>query len=231
MVLRGFESLPLRSMIRPLLMALVASAAAALVIGCGDDNGEEATTTAGDADSAGAPAAVLGVTLVSSAEGGEGVLVQSVQERATRLREGDEITAVNGAPVTSVDDAIHAIGDPQLGDRVTLDVTRGSHDFPMVIVPSPATYLGANVFDAPGNREGAVVKSLSPQSPAAASDMRRGDVIVALDGTPIASVDDLLEAIGTHDVGDRVRIEVSRGSGRLDMTATLAARPGNAPAN
>jgi len=72
---------------------------------------------------------------------------------------------------------------------------------------------------------GAFIRQVVPDSPAAAADLRSDDVIVALDGIPIATWTDLLVAVGDREPGRRVQLVVVRGAMRLEVTVTLGVRP------
>lgn len=48
-----------------------------------------------------------------------------------------------------------------------------------------------------------------------------GDIIVAVDGKPVESIDDLMDSMEQHKVGDQVTIEFARGNRRMQATATL----------
>lgn len=52
-----------------------------------------------------------------------------------------------------------------------------------------------------------------------------GDVIVAVDGTAIASASDLQAAIAAHKPGDSVTLKVSRSGSERSVTVTLGTRP------
>jgi len=52
-----------------------------------------------------------------------------------------------------------------------------------------------------------------------------GDVVVAVDGKPIADFDALLVAVSAKRPGDRIELTVLRGNQRQQITVTLAARP------
>ena len=54
--------------------------------------------------------------------------------------------------------------------------------------------------------------------------LKKGDHLVALDGTNLNNRDRLLEAIGEHDVGDEVELVVMRGEKEHRLTATLGKR-------
>jgi S1-C subfamily serine protease len=48
-----------------------------------------------------------------------------------------------------------------------------------------------------------------------------GDVITAIDGTPVRNYDELYNALDTHQAGDRVKVQVTRGQEKLDLTIPL----------
>ncbi len=74
-------------------------------------------------------------------------------------------------------------------------------------------------------RAGALVLEVVPRSPAAAAGLRGGDVIVAFDGEPIRSWEDLLVAVSTRTPGEGVRLRVVRGSRTLEVRVVLGVRP------
>lgn len=84
--------------------------------------------------------------------------------------------------------------------------------------------LGAKVADAgryvlPGGThvEGAFVGGVNPGSPAERAGLKVGDVIVAVDDKPIASVDGLSQALNAA-VGSSVKLTLARGTSRRDVT-------------
>ncbi len=50
-----------------------------------------------------------------------------------------------------------------------------------------------------------------------------GDVIVAVSGKPVATIDDLMDVMEGHKVGDQVSVEVLRGNKRQQVSVTLQA--------
>ncbi|MCE7977065.1 MAG: PDZ domain-containing protein [Nitrospira sp. NTP1] len=50
-----------------------------------------------------------------------------------------------------------------------------------------------------------------------------GDIIVAVDGKPVETIDDLMDFMEQHKVGDQVTIEFTRGNRRTQAMATLQA--------
>jgi S1-C subfamily serine protease len=85
-------------------------------------------------------------------------------------------------------------------------------------------YLGVSSVPSPG-RDGAIVDTVSPGGPAAATDLRNGDKIVAIDGKPISSPSDLGNLVLTRKPGDTVRLKVQSGSDTRTIDVKLGERP------
>jgi S1-C subfamily serine protease len=224
---------------RLLASSLIVGAAVGLV-SCGGDDKSPASPTTGTAEGAAEESSIaesdvyFGVLKIAPPSGGEaGAVVRLVEEgspfAASGLRRGDRIVALDGGPIAGVPELLEALDGlaraHDSGDRLKVMVSRRSRQRVLTLTLAPNVYLGANVATASPGRRGAFVDSVQPGSPAAAG-LRRGDQITAIDGKPIADVLELFEALGAHIPGDEVEITVSRGSRRLAVTATLAARPG-----
>ena len=52
-----------------------------------------------------------------------------------------------------------------------------------------------------------------------------GDIIVAADGEPISSIEELRDAIAAHKPGDKLRLRIFRGAKRTSVTVTLGRQP------
>ena len=85
-------------------------------------------------------------------------------------------------------------------------------------------YLGVG-FDPAAEEEGAVIGSIEPGGPAAASELRPGDRVTAVDGREIAEPEDLGSAIDDHKPGDRVELTVQRGDEQRTIEVELGTRP------
>ena len=100
-----------------------------------------------------------------------------------------------------------------------ISTTRSSHGYLGVEIASVTPDLRTQYRLVP--RQGAVVLSVVPGSPASSGGVLQGDVIVSLDGQPIVSAEQVSGFTATHNPGDSVVIGVYRGARRLNLDVTL----------
>ena len=90
-------------------------------------------------------------------------------------------------------------------------------------------HLGYQVKE---NNLGAQLYEIAPGSPAAAAGLRCNDIVVAVNGRPVHTANDLTAAVHASAPGEPVRITVQRaGSNGKPQTKTLTARIGATPAS
>jgi S1-C subfamily serine protease len=95
----------------------------------------------------------------------------------------------------------------------------------------------ANEADLPVD-SGALVESVEDGTPAEQAGLRgseidelsgelsqAGDVIVAIDGEPVRSADDVVAAVAAKQPGDTVELEVYRGDDKRTVSVELGERP------
>jgi S1-C subfamily serine protease len=85
----------------------------------------------------------------------------------------------------------------------------------------PGAWLGTAVAD---GDEGALLAEIVPGSPAEEAGLEPGDVVVGIDGEPVAGAEDLVNAVAQHEPGDQVTLELADGS---SVEVELAERPQN----
>ncbi len=68
---------------------------------------------------------------------------------------------------------------------------------------------------------GAIVAEVQPDSPAEAADLQQGDVIVSVNGTPIADTRALSRAIAAIPAGETAMLTVWRDGATIDLPATI----------
>lgn len=73
--------------------------------------------------------------------------------------------------------------------------------------------------------EGALVVSLHPESPLAASGLKRGDVILAIEGKPVENAQELGYRVATTPIGATTIVEYQRKGERRETQVTMVAAP------
>ena len=83
-------------------------------------------------------------------------------------------------------------------------------------------YLGVSIDSSAATAKIAAVKAATP---AAKAGLKAGDVVTAVDGTSIASGDDLTRAIDSRKPGDTITLKYRRGGSEHTVDVKLATRP------
>ncbi|HXF81915.1 MAG TPA: trypsin-like peptidase domain-containing protein, partial [bacterium] len=73
-------------------------------------------------------------------------------------------------------------------------------------------------------QHGVIVREVDPGGPAGRAGIRAGDIIVALDGKPVANWNDFIRELFARRPGQRVRIEIARDGSRRTVEVTLGER-------
>ncbi len=74
-------------------------------------------------------------------------------------------------------------------------------------------------------QQGVLISSTLEGSPAAHAGLRPGDVVTRVDDQEIATTHELLEAVAAAGPGSNVRLEIRRGSDRIEARTTTIERP------
>ena len=93
------------------------------------------------------------------------------------------------------------------------------------IAGQPVTLPEAQRADTDHGNDALLVTAVTAASPAARAGLLVGDVILALDGHPIESPEDLLDLLVGDRVGRDARVQVLRGGEPRDFVVTVGERP------
>ncbi len=96
----------------------------------------------------------------------------------------------------------------------------------VTIQPVSADIASALGLDKP---EGVLVADVSDGTPAGKAGLKRGDIIVAVDGKPMKTPRDLTRTIGSDEPGTKVKISLLRANKPLTLSVTLGKRPTKNP--
>ncbi len=137
------------------------------------------------------------------------------------LRSGDVITAVDGRAVTAMRDLPRLVAGVKPGTAARFDVLRDGKvlQLPVTVAEAPDQRRTAQAapdkapkgrlglqlapvderlraqFDLPADRSGAAIVAVAPDSPAARSNLQPGDVIVKVNGSDVASPQEVVKAV------------------------------------
>jgi regulator of sigma E protease len=138
------------------------------------------------------------------------------------LKPGDRIVVFDGNDnpkwKTIADDALLSPGQP-----LPLEVERNGQRIKLTISPTPHTEEGETVgfldFLPDYGNVPIVVRDLVPNSPATESGLRIGDRILAVNGEPVKSAEQVSQFIREHK-GQPITLRVGRAGSSVDITAT-----------
>jgi putative serine protease PepD len=82
-------------------------------------------------------------------------------------------------------------------------------------------FIGITIQDAPNG--GAQIGKITANSPAATAGLQSGDIITAIDSTPVTSVSDLVNAVSADSVGQKVTLTITRSGASQTVDVTLGA--------
>ena len=172
-----------------------------------------------------------------------GVLVADVVEAGpaakAKLERGNVITAYEGTPVTNPTQLRMLVAETAPGTRVTLNVLKEgrSRDVAVTVGELPKevaragrsglegdhALAGVTVEPVPADRAGRKivgvrVSEIDPESPAATTGLRPGDIIREINRKPVKSVQDFERLAGQLGPKDQVLLLVTRGNATLFLS-------------
>lgn len=88
---------------------------------------------------------------------------------------------------------------------------RASHPYMGILGQNVEPGSGDNKSGLPSEKKGALVVDVVEGSPASRAGLRKGDVITSINGKRIESMDDLMNEVRQHKVGEKLRFSFLRG--------------------
>ena len=173
----------------------------------------------------------------------EGALVANVEKGSAAdragLKAGDVIRAANGKPIVASGDLPAMVGVSQPGQRLTMDVWRAGKKLQLTAELGRSTdkvSAAAAVENEDGGRLGLALRALDPQErkeagvpagvvvedvggPAEAAGVEPGDIVLAVNGTPVTTVDQVKAAVAKSQKS--VALLIQRGEDKIFVPIRL----------
>ncbi|WP_235939667.1 S1C family serine protease [Occultella kanbiaonis] len=198
------------------------------VVAIGAPLGLEGTVTAGIVSALDRPVSVAG--------GSERSFINAIQTDAAinpgnsggpLVNTAGEVIGVNTAIAT--DEQAGAIGlgfaIPSVQVRRTAEqiIETGRATYPIIGATLTGDYTGEGVQIVPTD-EADGVDPVTPGGPAEEAGLQPGDVIVAIDGEPVTTADELIVKIRSHAPGDVITLTLLEDGGEREIEVTLGER-------
>ena len=164
------------------------------------------------------------------------------------LKAGDVVLKADDAKVESYEQMVELIRVRKPGDKVKLTVKRDGKEQVIEVTlaarpgseqPAGGGRTGGRGIARPSSgfrlaagEKGARVELVVGDGPADRAGIKQGDEILAVDGKPVKTPEEYLQAIGdARKPGDRVKLTVLRGTEQKEVELTLGTLAGGNPAN
>ncbi|MEU8240353.1 trypsin-like peptidase domain-containing protein [Actinoplanes missouriensis] len=119
-----------------------------------------------------------------------------------------------GANIPDPDGGGGGGGDIGLGFAIPVDHAKAVSDEIIETGTVTHAYFGVELITVPeaqGRSGGVYIRSVVPGSPAAQAGLKAGDVITAIDGSPVTTTNDVAAVTLTKNPGDTVTVDYTRG--------------------
>lgn len=118
-----------------------------------------------------------------------------------------------------------AIPSNQVARTTAELIENGYATYPIIGVILDGNYTGQGAMVAESAMGGTV--PVTPGGPGDQAGVQPGDVIMAIDGRPVTSPDEVIVAIRAHAPGDTITLSILRGGAELQLDVTLGEQQAN----
>jgi len=171
------------------------------------------------------------------AQDSKGVKEHSQKEETIIIKKSNSdpqtIIEIKNGNVYVNDEKVATINDHNAGKFEKKIIIDNNNDHPQPFSDydmkenAPRKAMLGVLTDPNTSQNGAVIKRVSPNSPAEKAGLEAGDVITQIDGTNIGGAKDLVNNIGDHSAGDKVSITYERNN-KSEQTEAMLESPNEA---
>jgi len=85
-------------------------------------------------------------------------------------------------------------------------------------------HLGVTLGPPTAGEKGALIREVTPDSPAAKAGLKEGDRVLKIGDQEVSNADGFIQAVASHKPGDKVSLHISRSGQEQDIEVTLGER-------
>ncbi|WP_434311266.1 RIP metalloprotease RseP [Hominifimenecus sp. rT4P-3] len=144
------------------------------------------------------------------------------------LQEGDVITAINGKGISLGRDIdLYFLNHPMDGKNIAVTYERGGKEYTVSLDPHYTAYrMGISYF---ATKDRPAFSEVTENSPAAQAGIEVGDVVLRINGTAVATGEELGSYLAEHPIdGSPLELELERNGKPFDVTLTPEKQEGAA---
>lgn len=109
------------------------------------------------------------------------------------------------------------------------DTYEASDERPMLGVEMSPVPISVQEQQGLSNDQGVLVRQVFDNTAASTGGVQTGDVITHINGSPVGSMTDLRNIVGSHEVGDNVQLTVRRNGNDMQLDSSFAPWPAHIP--
>lgn len=181
-------------------------------------------------------AAFLG--LVGANKEGKAIVTQVMPKSPAEksgFKVGDQLISIGEKAIGDYDEVTAILRAKKVGEKVTIQVKRGEETLTLEsaltgrpgVAQSQAAVAGVWLGVTAEDKEGKIVVTrVTPDAPSEKAGLKEGDVIAQYEGKAAGAYNDMVAQVRTRAAGDKIKMQVMRGTETMELTVTLENRPG-----
>ncbi len=151
-----------------------------------------------------------------------GVVVEGSPAAKGGIQAGDKVLSINGTPITHWDEILNAVYIEHIGEDVHVTVERNHQQVDLTFLRSAIPEPNETAFGIIPVHTEIVVVTVQPGLPADGAGLHPGDILLALNGTPLHT-DGQVKSIVHQHAGTAMLMEWRRGDSVLNGMVTPTA--------
>ena len=163
------------------------------------------------------------------------VMPKSPAEKSA-YKVGDQLISIGDVAINDFDQTLDILRAKKVGEKISVQIKRGEETLTMESVlsarpgaaqgqgqgPAAGVWLGVTAED----REGKIVVTrVTADGPSEKAGLKEADVITMYEGKAPGAYQEMVAQVRTRASGDKVKLQVMRGTESMELTITLEIRP------